>query len=129
MAVYGSQLSYFPELFRRFEYFDMKPQVSASYYPRTSLGRVRGIFQFMKKSELLRQNDVLDDTEVPALWTKQKLDLGKFVTIDDIDYRIVSSNDWLFEGGFYCFTLETFTGNSDRQEAHDYVNIGQNDYD
>lgn len=129
MGVYGSQLSYFPELFRSFEYFDMKPQAVASYTPRVSLGRVKGIFQFMKKGELLRQNDALDNTDVPVLWTKRKLEMGKFITIDDTDYRIVSNNDWLFEGGFYCFTLETFTGNSDKQEPHDYVDLGQNSYD
>lgn len=122
-------LSYFPELKRSFEYFEMTPQVKASYNPRHSLGKVRGVFQFMKRGELLRQNDLLDSTDVPTLWTKQKLDLGKFVTIDGVDYRIVNNNDWLFEGGFYCFSLETFTGNSDKQTAHDYVNIGQNDYD
>ena len=127
--VYGSQLSYFPELFRMFEYFKMKPQVKASYSPRESLGKVRGIFQFVKRGELLRQNDVMDNVDVPTLWTRKKLEVGNFVTIEDVDYRIVNNNSWVYEGGFYCFTLETFTGNSDKQEPHEYVNIGQNDYD
>lgn len=129
MSVYGSMLSYFPELFRNYSYFSMKPQVNASYSPREYLGDVRGVFQFMKKGELLRQNDVLDDTDVPVLWTRKKLLKGNFVEIESVDYRIVNDNDWHFEGGFYCYMLESFTGNSDRQEKHDYVNLGQNDYD
>lgn len=128
--VYGDMLSFFPELFRQFDYFHMTPNPVASYSTRESLGKVRGIFQYMKKGELKRENETLDDVNVPTLWTRQKLNVGDFfIQKEDETYRIVNPADWLFEGGFYCYVLETLVGNSDVQEAFDYVDLGQNSYD
>lgn len=130
MAIYGDLLSFFPEQFRMVSYFCMKPLNVASYTEREDLGKVRGIFQYMKKGELKRENDTLDDTNVPTFWTRQKLKVGNyFLQKDDELYRIVNSADWLFEGGFYCYVLETFVGNSDVQVNFEDVDLGQNSYD
>lgn len=130
MAIYGDMLAFFPEQFRMFDYFHMTPQNIASYSKRESLGKVRGIFQYMKKGELKRENDTLSDMNVPTLWTRQKLNVGDFfIQKDEELYRIINPADWLFEGGFCCYVLETVVGNTDEQEPHEYVNIGQNDYD
>ena len=130
MAIYGSMQSFFNELFSQFEYFYMKPQVNASYSTRESLGKVRGIFQYMKKGELQREEDTLADVNVPTFWTKTKLKLGDyFIKKDDDIYRIKNSADWLFEGGFCCYVLEEVIGNTDVQKPHEYVDIGQNSYD
>ena len=123
-------LSFFPEQFRMFDYFHMTPHNIASYSKRESLGKVRGVFQYMKKGELKRENDTLSGMNVPTLWTRQKLNVGDFfIQKDDELYRIINPADWLFEGGFCCYVLETVVGNTDEQEPHEYVNIGQNDYD
>lgn len=128
--IYGDMLSFFPEQFRMFDYFHMTPHNIASYSKRESLGKVRGVFQYMKKGELKRENDTLSDMNVPTLWTRQKLNVGDFfIQKDDELYRIINPADWLFEGGFCCYVLETVVGNTDEQEPHEYVNIGQNDYD
>lgn len=128
MAVYGNMLNFFPEQFRSFDYYAMKPLPSASYSTRESLGKVRGIFQYMKKGELSRQNDTLADVNIPTFWTKKTLTVGNFIVKDDELYRIVNPADWLFEGGFHCYVLETFVGNSDVQIPDTEVNLGQSDY-
>ena len=130
MAIYGDLLSFFPEQFRMVSYFCMKPLSVASYTEREYLGKVRGVFQYMKKGELKRENDTLEDTNIPTFWTRQKLKVGNyFLQKDDELYRIVNSADWLFEGGFYCYVLETFVGNSDVQVNFEDVDLGQNSYD
>ena len=130
MAIYGDLLSFFPEQFRMVSYFCMKPLSVASSTEREDLGKVRGIFQYMKKGELKRENDTLEDTNIPTFWTRQKLKVGNyFLQKDDELYRIVNPADWLFEGGFHCYVLETFVGNSDVQVNFEDVDLGQNSYD
>lgn len=130
MAIYGDMLSYFPEQFRMFDYFTMKPNVVSSYTKRENIKKVRGIFQYMKKGELRREEDTLNDINIPTFWTREKLKVGEgFIQKDDELYRIVNPADWLFEGGFNCYVLESFIGNSDVQEPFEDVNIGQNSYD
>lgn len=130
MAVYGNQLMFFAEQFRMFDYFTMNPQVVAAYSKRENLGKVKGVFQYMKRGELLRENDTLADTNVPTLWTRQKLEVGNyFIQKGDEIYRIKNPSDWTFEGGFNAYVLETLVGNSDVQKPHEYVNLGQEDYE
>lgn len=130
MAVYGDMLAFFSEQRRSFKYFHMTPKPVASYSQREYLGNITGVFQYMKRGELIRENDALADTNVPTLWTRQSLKVGDyFIEKGDETYRIVNPADWTFEGGFNVYVLETFVGNSDKQEPFEYVNIGQNDYD
>jgi hypothetical protein len=108
----------------------MTPNVGASYSRKGEVEKVRGVFQYMKRGELKRENDTLADVNVPTFWTKRKLSVGDyFIQKEDELYRIVNPADWLFEGGFNCYVLETVVGNTDKQEAFDYVNLGQNSYD
>lgn len=129
MARYGDQLAFFSEQIRMFEYFSMKPQPNASYSKRESLGKIKGVFQFVKRGDLIRENDTEADTNVPTIWTRTKLKVGNFIQMEDELYRITSDYTWKFEGNFYCYSLETFVGNSDAQTPHPYVNIGQHSYE
>lgn len=128
MPVYGDQLAFYAEQFRMFDYFSMKPLPNGSYSTREPLGKVKGVFQFVKRGDLIRENDTEADTNVPTIWTRTKLKVGNFIEMEDELYRITSDYPWKFEGGFYCYSLETFVGNSDAQKPFEYVNIGQNDY-
>ncbi len=128
MAVYGDQLAFFAEQFRMFDYFSMKPLPTGSYTPREDLGKVKGVFQYMKKGDLVRENEVEAETDVPTFWTRRKLVVGNFIQKEDELYRITSDYTWKFEGNFYCYSLETFVGSSDKQIPFDYVDIGQNSY-
>ena len=130
MAVYGDQLAFFQEQFRQFEYFHMTPNVSASYTKRDSVVRVKGIFQYMKRGELRRENETLDDVNLPTFWTREKLKVGDwFIQKDDELYRIVNPADWLFEGGFNCYILESVIGNTDVQKPFEHVDLGQDSYE
>ena len=126
MAVYGDMLVFFNEQKRSFDYFHMTPKPVASYSQRESLGKVTGVFQYMKRGELLREpDDTLADTNVPSLWTRKKLEVGNtFIQKDDEMYRIVNPADWSFEGGFNVYVLETFVGDSDVQKPDEGVNLG-----
>ena len=128
MGVYGDQLAFFAEQFRMFEYFSMKPLPNGSYSTRVPLGKIKGVFQYVKKGDLIRENDTEADVNVPTIWTRTKLKTGNFIVMDDELYRITSDYPWKFEGNFYCYSLETFVGNSDAQKPFEHVNIGQNDY-
>lgn len=128
MGVYGDQLAFFTEQFRMFKYFSMNPLPVASYSQRVFLGNIKGVFQYVKKGDLIRENEVEADVNVPTIWTRTKLKVGNFIEMDDELYRITSDYPWKFEGGFYCYSLETFVGNSDAQEPFENVNLGQDDY-
>ena len=128
-GIYGDVLSFFSEQFRQWEYFSMSPLPTGSYTKRELLGTISGVFQFVKKGDLTRENDTEADVNVPTIWTRTKLKVGNFVQFKDELYRITSDYPWMFEGDFYCYSLETFIGSSDAQEEFEYVNIGQNDYD
>ena len=128
MAVYGDQLAFFAEQFRMFDYFSMKPLPTGSYSPRESLGKVKGVFQYMKKGDLMRENEVEAETDVPTFWTRTKLKVGNFIQKEDELYRITSDYTWKFEGNFYCYSLETFIGSSDKQVPFEHVDLGQNSY-
>lgn len=130
MGVYGDSLAFFSEQFRYFDYFTMKPNTVASYSTREPLGKVRGVFQYMKRGELRREESTLADVNVPTFWTRQKLKVGDyFIQKEDEIYRIVNPADWLFEGGFCCYVLESVIGNTDEQQSFEYVDLGQNSYD
>lgn len=130
MAVYGDMLVFFTEQFRQYDYFRMKPNTVASYTKREDVRKVTGVFQYMKRGELRREEDTLADVNIPTFWTREKLNVVEgFIQKDDELYKIVNPADWLFEGGFNCYVLESFVGNSDVQEPFEYVNIGQNSYD
>lgn len=128
-GVYGDQLAFFAEQFRQVSYFSMKPVPTGSYTKRIDLGKVKGVFQYNKKGDLLRENDTEAETEVPTFWTRQKLIVGNFIQREDELYRITSDWTWKFEGNFYVYALETFIGNSDVQKPFEHVNLGQNSYD
>lgn len=128
VGVYGEQLAFFAEQFRTVEVFSMQTDTVAGFSNRQSLGKYRGVFQYMKKGDLLRENETLSDVSVPTFWTKAKLQTGNFIDLLDEDdedlYRIVNKQAWKHEGGFYIYILETVSGNTDEQEAHDDVDLG-----
>lgn len=128
--IYGDMLCFFQEQFRQFDYFRMRPNTVASYSKREDERKVTGVFQYAKKGELKRENDTESDVNIPTFWTREKLDVGEgFIQKEDELYRIINPADWLFEGGFNVYVLESFVGNSDVQEPFEDVDIGQNSYD
>lgn len=128
MAVYGDMLSVFTEQFISVSYFSMSTDTVAGYSNRKDLGSVRGVLQYMKRGDLMRENDVLSDVSVPTFWTRNKLESGNFIkTEDDEDiYRISNNQPWKRQGNFYIYVLETVSGNTDEQVPHEDVDMGDN---
>lgn len=128
--IYGDMLAFFPEAFRRFEYFLMNPNTVASYSKREYVKAIVGVLQYVKNSELKRENYTLDDVSIPTLWTREILSIQHgFVQIDDTVFRLVKKASWKYDGGFSIYVLEEFVGNSDVQTPFEYVDLGQNSYD
>lgn len=125
-GIYGNQLVAFAEQFISVSYFSMTVDTVAGYSDRKDLGRVRGVFQYMKRGDLMRENDTLSDVSVPTFWTRQKLEEGNFIKFkDDEDiFRITNKQPWKREGGFYIYVLETVSGNTDEQIPHENVDLG-----
>ena len=128
MAVYGDMLAFFPEQFRMFDYYEVETKTVAGYTKRKSLGKIKGVMQYLKKGEYMRQNDTLADTSVPTVWTRTKLKAGNLLVIDGEDFRITNNQPWQFQGGFNCYILETFVASKDTQKPMPNVNIGQNSF-
>lgn len=129
MAVYGDMLCAFPELFREFDYYVMTPKNVASYRQRDTVKKVRGVFQHMKRGELRREGDTLSDVDVPTFWTRERLDtVNGYIKHEGELYHITNNASWLYEGGFYCYTMTTVVGNTGEQVKHPYVDLGQDSY-
>lgn len=126
-GVYGDMLTFFSEQFVTVSYFSMQTDTVAGFSGRKDLGKVRGILQYMKRGDLMRENDTLADVSVPTFWTRQKLEGGNFIkTKDDEDiYRITNTQPWKRQGNFYIYILETVSGNTDEEEPHEYVDLGE----
>lgn len=128
MGVYGDQLAFFQEQFRRFDYFSMEAKPVAGYRKRVELGKIRGVFQYVKRGDLGREDETLAEETIPTVWTRTKLRVGNFLYIEEDNYRIVKPYTWKFEGNFYCYELELVVANTDEQKPMEGVNLGQGDY-
>lgn len=128
MAVYGDMLALFTEQFISVSYFSMSTDTVAGYSNRKDLGSVRGVLQYMKRGDLMRENDVLSDVSVPTFWTRNKLESGNFIKTEDDEgiYRISNNQPWKRQGNFYIYILETVSGNTDEQVPHEDVDMGDN---
>ena len=124
----GDQLAFFQEQFRKYVYYTMLPLPVAGYNKREILGSITGVFQYVKRGDLGREDDTLAEETIPTVWTRTKLKVGNFITVEEEDYRIVKPYTWKFEGGFYCYELELVVANTDVQTPMENVNLGQGDY-
>lgn len=127
-AIYGDMLSFFAEQNTYVSYFSMQTDTVAGYSNRKDLGKVKGVLQYMKKGDLMQENDTLSDVSVPTFWTRQKLEAGNFIKFEeDYDiYRVTNKQPWKREGNFYIYILETVSGNTDEQKPHEDVDLGDN---
>lgn len=127
--IYGDQLSFFTEQFRYVSYFKMPPNVVASFSRRTELGKVKGVFQYVNKSDYIKEADTLNAIGHTTFWTREKLDMGNFIEFEEQVYRLKGSYGWGMESGFYVYELAVVTGVIDTQEPMRDVNLGVRDYD
>ena len=129
-GVYGDMLLAFPEQFRTVTVFDMEARINGGWeMVHGSEATVRGIYQNTRGKQLADSNGNLAKTDGFELWTRTgELD-GKFLTHTDGNvYRLKSSNDWSFEGGFFRYSLEKVVGNNATESDDAAWNIGGNSF-
>lgn len=127
MAIYGDQLSFFPELFQTFENYSAKPELVSGKENRVFIQKFRAVKQDMKAGELDIEGDTLNSTEVPTLWTRAVLKKGTFVVDPkepDVIYVVNKANNFKFQGNFIVYILENVVGTTDVQKPNKDINFG-----
>lgn len=127
MAIYGDQLSFFPELFQNFENYSAKPELVSGKENRVFIQNFRAVKQDMKAGELAIEGDTLNATEVPTLWTRTALKKGTFVVDPkepDVIYVVNKANNFKFQGNFIVYILENVVGTTDVQKPNKDINFG-----
>lgn len=116
MSIYGDILTFFPELKKKYTTFQADPKVKVGYTGRRNEGVIVGILQFVKLGEVLPQNDLEDDVEVPAFWTKGELEKDSYIVDEDgVVYKRTKVANWKSTGNFRSYILETVVGVFDNQ--------------
>jgi DNA polymerase elongation subunit (family B) len=116
MSIYGDMLTFFPELKKKYVAFQASPTVKGGYADRRNERTIVGILQFVKLGEVLPQNDLEDDVEVPAFWTKGELEKDSYIVDEDgVIYKRTKVANWKATGNFRTYILETVIGVFDNQ--------------
>ena len=122
MGLYGSMLTYFAGQLRDFTYYNQYPKINSGYTidPLVPIGKYRGVLQ-NSTSDIEDGNGHLVQRMDEFLWTSADLQVGFFVIFLDVVYRIIPSNDWLFEGGFTRYTIKRGVGDNGTPDTNNYT--------
>lgn len=126
-AVYGQSLLSFPELFRKFKYFNQSPLNNGGYDDKTPYIEKRAVFRD-DGSKAKDPNGNWVRTSRKTIWSQERLMPGAFVLFNGLVYRIVSDQAWPRQGGFYVFELEKLVGNAGVNEVKPAANLGQGSF-
>lgn len=130
MSIYGDTLSFFPELFEKFQTFCMSPIPVAGFKERTDEGFIVGVLQFVKSGQLDFEAGTTADVTNPTFWTRTKMKGNQYIIdSDDVMYRRADKNDWKKVGSFYVYILEEVVGIDERQTTNPVVDGGLAQYD
>jgi len=122
-------LNFFPELFKYYTAFTMKPKVKAGYTERMDVSRIRGVIQNVKSGFLGIQADSISDLEYPTLWTRNILSKEHYIeSADGTVYRRIKSAGWTSQGSFNVYMLEVVVGVDGRQTVEEAVDYGVTKY-
>ena len=134
-GIYGDMLLVWAEQHRTVTVFDMKPKINSGWdkvvdqQGQLITQTVRGVYQNTKGDQIKDSNGNLVKTKGFEFWTKEKDLDGKFLThTDGCVYRLTSSNDWSFEGGFYRYSLDKVVGNDATESDNATWNLGTNTF-
>ena len=129
--VYGDMLSVFPELFSVYYTFNMTPLKQGGFSPRTNVTPVKGILQYVRGGKLLQEDETIEATDTPYLWTRSRLEVGTFVSetaAGTTVYRICGNGDWTRTGGFECYELHSMVGATDTQTSDAGLKYGTSQF-
>lgn len=124
-GVYGDMLLSFSEQNRTVTVFSMTAKINGGYSVVDGSERdIIGIYQHSTGGQLKDANGNLIRSDGLELWTTENGLEGMFLRHPDSNYyRLISVNDWNFEGGFYRYSLQKVVGNATKSDDASW-NIG-----
>lgn len=125
-GIYGVMTYAFPEQRRAGTYFNQDPKINSGYdrgIDPPDETPIIGIFQ-NNESDVKDGNGNIVKRQGLYLWVEQQLTLEYFVRFADVVYRVISGNDWPFEGGFYEYGIERLVGDNGDESKEPAWNIG-----
>lgn len=121
MGVYSPNMAaHFAEQFRKFTYFNMAAKTNSGYTISSNPVQFWGVLQ--NNTSLVKEsngNTVQETHE--NLWTSEKLTIGWYVQFEETIFRIIPSNDWSNEGGFFNYTLERQPGDNGTPDSQSWA--------
>lgn len=128
-GIYGNMLLAWTEQQRQLEAYAMTPKVNGGWnIVEGSEIPLIGVFQNTRGSAVKDSNGNLVKTDGRELWTKTENLDGMFINWEGTVYRINSSNNWGFEGGFFRYGLEKVVGNDATESDNATWNTGANSF-
>lgn len=132
-GVYGDQLVFFPELLHKVAVFSMAAKVGAGYAPRKPYAEVRGYVARNVPSPQQVLNNLRTENQGARLFCKASiprgdLEQGLYLEDDEELFQIIADDVFAREGGFAAYKLQLVAGNTDEQDAHEFVNLGQDEF-
>lgn len=117
-GIYGEFLLAFPEQFRTVTVYDMEPKYNGGWIQVPDSSKtIRCIFQHTSGRRIKDLNGNQAEGSGLELWTETAGLNGKFTTIENTVFRLVSDNQWTYEGGFCKYTLDKVVGNNGAESA------------
>ena len=124
-GVYGDSLLFFPELFIDASYFNQVAKIGAGYTAEgtpTTIRIIRQTGRGFRLSDVMKTgseniSSVLNKIDENQVWYDQRLNVGWFILLNNIVYRLVEELDWLLEAGFYGYSIVKLVGNDGTTET------------
>lgn len=124
MSVYGDLLLAFPEQRRKLTVYKMSPKINGGWVQDGESEVVTGIYQNSSGKQLKDSNGNLVQTAGFEFWS-ERADLNAYFTqINGDVYRLLSSNNWKYEGDFERYSLEKVVGNDGTESVDIAWNTG-----
>lgn len=128
-GIYGDVLLAFAEQFRTFKAFTMEALINGGWaLDEDSEITVQGIMQNGSGKHLKDSNGNLVTTRGLEFWTREENLDGYFISFEEDIYRLETSNDWTFEGGYTRYSLSKVVGNNGTESIDPSWNTGSNSF-
>lgn len=128
-GIYGEFLLAFPEQFKTAIVYDMHPKINGGWIEVPgSRQYIRCIYQHTGGKRITISNGNTVQSSGMELWTENAGLNGKFTTIENTVYRLVSDNQWTNEGGFCKYSLDKVVGNNGAESADTTWNLGSHNF-
>lgn len=128
MAIYGDILLHFSEQFVRVPYFNMEPKHIAGFVKDEDYILKNVILHNIKPNTVEENNGLLVYTASFDVWSRQVLNEGWFILVEDTTYRLRKSNNWNRYAGFFVYDAVALVGDDGQLENDVSVNLGEGQF-